>query len=236
MLPPEHGVHYSERRDSRGDRTGNPMRELKANDLGGGRSADTYAYSLDEISAMLQVLPEPAQTVVATAAFTGLRRAELRGLKWEDLNGNELRIQRTVWGTVVGDTKTSASRASIPVIPLLQERLEEHRNGFGAHDFIFAGDKLGRSLNLANLARRTIVPVLAAHRIGWHGWHAFRRGLVTNLHALGVDGKDIQSILRHANIATTLNVYTKPDLAKARSAMAKLSKAFAYVDGRVDVR
>jgi len=32
----------------------------------------------------------------------------------------------------------------------------------------------------------------------WHGWHAFRRGLATNLHALGVDDKTIQAILRHS--------------------------------------
>src|SRR5437879_8785039 len=28
----------------------------------------------------------------------------------------------------------------------------------------------------------------------WHGWHAFRRGLATNLHTLGVDDKTIQAI------------------------------------------
>ena len=41
----------------------------------------------------------------------------------------------------------------------------------------------------------------------WWGWHAFRRGLATNLHRLGVPDKTIQAILRHANISTTLNNY-----------------------------
>jgi len=40
----------------------------------------------------------------------------------------------------------------------------------------------------------------------WHGWHAFRRGLATNLHRLGVAGKEIQSILRHASLSTTMNI------------------------------
>jgi integrase len=43
----------------------------------------------------------------------------------------------------------------------------------------------------------------------WHGWHAFRRGLATNLHGLGVDDKTIQAILRHSNIGLTMNVYVK---------------------------
>ena len=44
--------------------------------------AETKPYSLEEIAAMLKVLSEPAATAVATAAFTGLRLGELRGLTW----------------------------------------------------------------------------------------------------------------------------------------------------------
>jgi integrase len=43
----------------------------------------------------------------------------------------------------------------------------------------------------------------------WHGWHAFRRGLATNLYDLGVDDKTIQAILRHANVAVTQGCYIK---------------------------
>ena len=43
---------------------------------------ETYAYSLAQIKAMLAVLPEPAWTVVLTAALTGLRKGEIRGLAW----------------------------------------------------------------------------------------------------------------------------------------------------------
>src|SRR6266542_3867953 len=44
---------------------------------------DGRAYSLEEIALMLSVLPEPSRTVVALAAFTGLRVGEIRGLTWE---------------------------------------------------------------------------------------------------------------------------------------------------------
>jgi integrase len=43
----------------------------------------------------------------------------------------------------------------------------------------------------------------------WHGWHAFRRGLATSLHTLGVEDKTIQAILRHSTLALTMNVYVK---------------------------
>src|SRR5271157_2810712 len=51
-----------------------------------------YAYTLDEILAFLGVLPEPAATIFATAAFAGLRRGEIRGLRWEDPCASEIRV------------------------------------------------------------------------------------------------------------------------------------------------
>jgi integrase len=58
----------------------------------------------------------------------------------------------------------------------------------------------------------------------WHGWHAFRRGLATNLHALGVDDKTIQGILRHSNIGLTMNVYVKSVNESQVNAMDSLSE------------
>ena len=57
---------------------------------------DTYAYSLPEIKSMLAVLPEPARTIVLTAAFTGLRkertaRPALEQFQWGTV---ECRAQR----------------------------------------------------------------------------------------------------------------------------------------------
>ncbi len=43
----------------------------------------------------------------------------------------------------------------------------------------------------------------------WHGWHAARRGLGTNLYRLGVPDKVIQAILRQSNVNVTLGYYIK---------------------------
>jgi integrase len=58
----------------------------------------------------------------------------------------------------------------------------------------------------------------------WHGWHAFRRGLATNLHGLGVDDKTIQAILRHSNIGITQNIYIKSVSEQQLDAMDSLSE------------
>jgi hypothetical protein len=43
----------------------------------------------------------------------------------------------------------------------------------------------------------------------WRGWHAFRRGLATNLNRLGVDHSVIQRILRHSTVAVPQACYIK---------------------------
>ena len=60
----------------------NPIQGVKAE--GRGTNPERYAYTLDEVRHMLTVLPVPARAVVAVAAFTGLREAEIRGLCWGD--------------------------------------------------------------------------------------------------------------------------------------------------------
>jgi integrase len=55
----------------------NPMRDVV---LPKGKPAsETHAYSLQEITRMLNVLPEPASTIIGVAAFTRVRKGELRG-------------------------------------------------------------------------------------------------------------------------------------------------------------
>jgi len=100
-------------------------------------------------------------------------------------------------------------------------------------------------LNLDNLARRIIMPAIEKcirckkpekdHKpeghmfeldksLEWHGWHAFRRRLATNLHSLGVDAKTIQAILRHSNVGLTMNIYVKAVSKSRVSAMTTLSE------------
>ena len=58
----------------------------------------------------------------------------------------------------------------------------------------------------------------------WHGWHAFRRGLATNLYRIGVSDKTVQAILRHANVSTTMEHYVKSVDEDAIRAMQALEK------------
>jgi integrase len=191
-------------------------------------SEPTRHATLDVVVSMINALDEPAATVIAVAAFTGLRKSEIQGLRWEDLDDNQLYVRRAAWRTTTIDaTKTKASAAPVPIIPVLAEYLEAHRNGDPADGFIFVGPKFkNRPLDLHNLANRTIRPALAKDGIKWCGWHGFRRGLATTLYELGTDSKTRQGILRHANVIITEQAYTKQIDAVSQKAMRKVQAAF----------
>lgn len=62
----------------------------------------------------------------------------------------------------------------------------------------------------------------------WHGWHAFRRGLATNLYNLGVPAETARIILRHARVETTRAHYIILESKDAgAAAMRKLEKAIS---------
>src|ERR1700681_3215135 len=126
-------------------------------------------------------------------------------------------------------TKTIDAKAPVPVLKSLAKILEAHRGDANEAGYILAGPKNGRPLNLANLARRIIVPKLNAAGVQcWAGWHGFRRGLATDLFELGEDEATIQAILRHADVKTTRRHYIKKNVVskESKQAMNRLAKVF----------
>jgi integrase len=87
-------VHFNPMRETMLPKSGKPMESRRA-------------YTLAEIQAMLKVLDEPERTIVLVAALTGLRMSEIRGLRWEDYDGETIHVRRSVWKKFVGETKTN---------------------------------------------------------------------------------------------------------------------------------
>ena len=172
---------------------------------------------------MLEVLDDRSATIVAVAAFSGLRRSEIQGLRWSDYMDGAITVQRSVWEGITDDTKTDASSGAVPVISALARHLNKYRAIVKPKDgaaMFAAGNK--EPLRLNNVLRSKTLPTLNrctgcgksagqhsaethdyvrdSSRPEWKGWHAFRRGLATNLHDLGVDDHTIKAILRHSSV------------------------------------
>ncbi len=207
-----------------GIREGNPVREClipaKARD-----SAETQAYAMPEIRATLNVLPLLQKAAVATAAFAGLRLAEMHGLDWVDYDGASLMIRQSMWRGVKNPPKSKASRNFVPVIAQLRDILDAYRQSMGNPQ---AGPVF--PIELEHLGNVRIRPAMEKLGLRWSGWHGFRRGIASNLFELGCDDLTVQRVLRHSKVQVTREKYIKIRDPKLESAMEALSQAYDRPD------
>ena len=187
-----------------------------------------------EVQALLSELREPFRTLILLASVTGLRRGELFGLKWEDIDfaEAEIRIVRSIVDQVEGPPKTLASRRPIPMSSELALALENWRKDSEYSkppDWVFASPlALGKLPYWPDaVLKRHILP--AAQRAGITkriGWHSFRRTLATLLQSSGASVKTTQELMRHASPGITLGVYAKAVTADKRQAQDGIAALF----------
>jgi integrase len=187
-----------------------------------------------EVSAILAELRNPFRALILLASVTGLRRGELFGLKWEDVDfeGAEIRIVRSVVDQVEGPPKTLASRRPIPMSSELAFALANWRKQSSYSkpgDWVFASPQaLGRKPYWPDaVLKRHVLP--AAKRAGISkriGWHTFRRTVATLLLSSGASVKTTQELMRHASPDVTVGIYAKALTADKREAQDKLVALF----------
>jgi integrase len=187
---------------------------------------------VSEFQALLQELSLRERTLVALDGITGLRRGELIGLKWSDIDFENLQINviRSVVHQVVGNCKTEASQKPVPLEASVAEELWLWKQSSPYHrpeDWVFASPwtKGKQPLWPDSLLKRWIQP--AAKRVGITkkvGWHTFRHTYSTLLRANGEDVKVVQELLRHANSKITMDVYTQALSPAKRDAQDRVAR------------
>lgn len=162
---------------------------------------------------------------------TGLRRSELIGLKWSDVDFEklELSVTRSVYRQRVGRCKTEISRKPVPLDPWVAEELLTWRRAAPYNqpgDWVFASTQMRGTQPYSpdSLLKRCIRPAAVRAKITKHiGWHTFRRTFSTLLKANGEDIKTVQELLRHATVKMTLEVYAQAVTPAKRLAQSKVA-------------
>jgi integrase len=208
----------------------NPMTLVRVKGISR-RQVEPRVLTADEIRSLVAALStEPYRTMVVMALSTGLRCSELFALKWMDFDWDSLTllVRRAVVDGVVGDVKTKFSQSGLPLDPALAEILFRWKRAseFGREeDWVFASpQKAGEAplRSTAVLANHIKPATISAGLGGNVGWHTFRHTYSSMLRELGVDLKVQQELLRHADIRTTMNVYTQAVSAQKRAAHSKV--------------
>jgi integrase len=174
----------------------------------------------------------------------GLRRGEVLGLSWRDVDtGNGvLRIRQQLvraGGRLrLGPVKTAAGRRELPLIGIVDDvlgRQAEMRivgsrsDEWTAHELVFT-TRTGHPVEPRNLAR-SFSRISARAGLRPIRLHDLRHTTATLLKNLGVPPRDTMEILGHTRIAVTMEIYTSADGTSRRDAIDKLSQLLATATG-----
>ena len=156
-----------------------------------------------------------------TLAITlGLRRGEICGLRWEDVDFKEGVIhirnqrQRLASGALVDlSPKSESSIRDLPIPAQLLPLLKQHRQ--------LTGYVCPISPSGLDAAHRALVLRLDLPYIPLHG---LRHTMATACIRHGGDMRSLQDILGHSDYSTTANRYTHPDLSMLRESIDRANE------------
>lgn len=167
-----------------------------------------------------------ALLIITLGALCGLRRGEMAGLKWENvqLEGfTELHITQTVieteGTTYIKPPKTASGIRTIPigkgVVEILKEAKADYekRKAMYGDKFVDSGyvlnhEKTGMNLMPEAINSRYRRFMEKQGRVPYKNLHMLRHTFASLLASNGVSPKDLQSLLGHADSYTSLQIYT----------------------------
>ena len=159
---------------------------------------------------------------------TGLRKGEALGLQYKDISKENRTIniyKEVAYKYNTPYIKEPKTPHGIRVVPLLDDIAELIPDG-KPDDFIFSGEKpmtmMVYQRRWAKFQRETGAACTA---------HNLRHSYASTLYESGIDEKQAQELLGHADITTTMNIYTHIRDSKRKSATDILNKWISEHDG-----
>jgi len=179
------------------------------------------ALTPQETAAVLEVIDaRPDGLLLAILYYTGLRRGEVLGLRWSDIDfaKRTLHVERDIDFVTgeVGSVKTENSIRTVPIPDALLAMLQKNRQiGSG---YIVRAPRSGEYWSQATFMRRwrliqaaflKVAPGIENNGTGSILTpHYFRHNYASILYRSGVDVLTAQQYLGHADPATTMRIYT----------------------------
>jgi integrase len=178
----------------------------------------------DEIATILANAKGRWRPLLVTAALTGLRASELRGLRWENINfkAGELHVcERADRYNEIGEPKSEAGHRTVPFGRIVANALKEWKLACPKSDLgLVFPNGVGKVESLANIINRGLVPpqlaggvVTPTGKAKYTGLHALRHFYASWLINREEDGgqalppKVVQERLGHASITMTYDRY-----------------------------
>ena len=189
------------------------------------------------------------EALYALAVTAGMRRGELLGLRWSDvdLQNASVSVRRTLTRADNGrrlafaEPKTKKSRRTIRLAEVAAEALEAHLerqlgeievigDPYADQGLVFATGA-GTPVNPSNLSQRSLAPLLKRAGLPRIRFHDLRHTCATLLLSEGVHPKFVQELLGHATIAITLDTYSHVLPGMGDQTARAMQGALSAIDG-----
>lgn len=168
---------------------------------------------------------------------TGLRRGEIVGLQWKDIDfeAGTLSITKQIRYVkrklVIAPPKTKASERTIILPPPILEMLTEYRKTVDSIWLFPSPVKDEDVPRDPSACRKALARILKRAECEHVPFHAMRHTFASNAFHYGMDVKTLASTIGHESVETTLNVYAHSSEQMKRDAAKKIDEAIGTVLG-----
>lgn len=201
-------------------------------------------YTKDEILTLLDIAKDdPIYIPIVLSTYYGFRRSETLGIRWSaiDFENKTITVNHKVTElTENGKTivyaedklKTKSSYRTLPLIPVVEEKLLEHKAKLERNQKLFGNSYCKEYMDYVCVDEmgKLFRPNFVSDHFGWllkkYGlkkltFKELRHSCASMLVAEGIPMKSIQEWLGHSNFSTTADIYSHIDYhAKQQSAAA----------------
>ncbi len=194
----------------------------------------------DELQRLINAVPEGTyREIVRLDSNTGMRRSEILGLGWKDVDLTlaTIHIVRGLHQTNGGDIifeepKSRSGKRQIALIPEAVIALRKYAEGRSMEGLVFCNDD-GSPINPSTFSH---VFSKAVHKAGLDGvrFHDLRHTHATLLCEQGIHPKIVAERLGHSSIAITLDLYSHVTMDMQREAIKRFGEILGLqTEGRM---
>jgi len=197
--------------------------------------SDIDPFSLEEIQKIIETVRPDFKDYLITRFFTGMRPAEIDGLRWRyvDLDKKLISVRETLVKNKVNYTKTDSSQRDIEMSEIVLQALKRQIASTGENDYVFCTNT-GTPLCQRNFSRRVWYPLLRHLGLRLRNPYQTRHTAATLWLAAGESPEWIARQLGHASTEMLFRVYSRyvPNLTRRDgSAFENLINASMTIQG-----